>query len=249
MKKSIKRIFALLSAFVLCFGLCSCVDIKEMRASQAFHGENGEIIWGEQVYRPLVAVEFPEELELNTRGWGSVTEKDVPVLLSDMLGSDMYYNHNKTVIEAGRVHYAREDVYDYVVNLIKYPELDSYCVEVGDGYFSVRYDELKQRYLNAIEEVIYGGNEIFTDYDDYDYEDYEEIATKDYADIYKCDEKMVFQSLAYRVEERENGDMILSSFITQDIYDYDEFYYKEYRIPDNKKAILKELLTLDDELF
>ena len=60
---------------------------------------------------------------------------------------------------------------------------------------------------------------------------------------------MVFQSLAYRVEERVNGDMILSSFITQDIYDYDEFYYKEYRIPDDKKAILKELLTLDDELF
>lgn len=248
MKKSFKRISALLLALITCVCLCSCKEIKEMRENQAFYGENGEIIWGEQVYMPLEALELPEELECSWLGYGCVTEKDVPVLLSNTLGTGMYYNHSKTVIEA-RTYYARKDVYDYVANLVKYPRLNEYCVEVDyDGYYDIEYQLLKQRYLNAIDEIIYGGNEIYTDYEDY--ENYEEIATKDYADIYKCDEKMVFQSLIYRVEERENGDMLLTSYITQDIYDYDDFYYREYRIPDDKKAIMKELLTLgQDGLF
>lgn len=242
MKKSLKRISALLLALVLCFALCSCKEIKEMRENQAFHGENGEIIWGGQVYKPLETIGLPEELELYTSGWGSVTEKDVPVLLSDMLGADMYYNHNKTVIEAGRVHYAREDVYDYVAGLIKYPTLNEYCVEYEVGLsYQTKFQLLRQRYINAIDEIIYGGNEISTDY-----KDYEEIATNDYADIYKCDKKMVFQSLTYRVEERKNGDMVLGAYVTKDIYDYD-VYYTEYRVPDDKKAIMKELLTLGED--
>ena len=246
MKKNIKRLSALVLAVACCIVLCSCSAIKEMRASQAFEGENeGEIIWGGQVYRELdIRSELPEGIELKTNEWGRVTEKDVPVLLSEFFGADMYCNHNKTVIETGIVKpffYAREDVYDYVENLIKYPALDEYCVEyeVGPNY-EKEYELLKQRYLNAIDEIIYGGNEVYTDY-----EDYEEIAIEDYTDIYKCDEKMVFQSLAYRVEERKNGDMFLTSYITQDIYDYDEIHYGEYRIPDDKKALMKELLTLD----
>ena len=243
MKAYIKRISALVLAVTLCFALCSCSTIKEMRASQAFYGEGGEIIWGGQVYKPLEISELPEELELYTSGWGSVTANDVPVLLSDVYGTDMYYNHNKTLIEAG-VYYAREDVYDYVKNLIKYPYLNDYCVEIQDEWtLEASFDPLKERYLNTIDEIIYGGNEV------YDNDDYYDAVTSDYADIYACDEKMVFQSLVYRVEENENGEMYLSTFVSRDMYDYDENIFGVYRIPEDKKAMMKELITLgEDEL-
>ena len=237
MKKFLKRISALLLAFVLCFALCSCKEIKEMREKQAFHGENGEVIWGGQVYKPLCyESEIPEELEFNISGFGNVTKKDVPVLLAEMLGTDMYYNHNKTLIDAD-AYYAREDVYDYVADLIKYPTLNEYCVgyEVGLSY-QTKFQLLKQRYINAIEEIVYGGNEVPSDYN----EDF--VVWTDSAEIYKCDEKMVFQSLAYRVEEQENGDMILSRFTGE--YDV---YMVQYRVPDDKKAIMKELLTLGED--
>ncbi len=231
-------------AAVLCLALCSCNAIKEMRQSQAFYGENGEIIWGGQVYKQLSFGEFPEELEFNISGWGNVTEKDVPVLLSEFFGADMYYNHNKTVIETGSksAYYAREDVYDYVQDLIKYPYISDYCVEIDDEWtLETSYELLKERYLNAIDEIIYGGNELSPEDENY----FDTGITSDYADIYKCDEKMVFQSLAYRIEELENGDMVLSRFTGA----YGVSMIR-YRIPDDKKAMMKELLTLgEDGLF
>ncbi|MBQ8868261.1 MAG: hypothetical protein IJ027_00890 [Oscillospiraceae bacterium] len=241
MKAYIKRISALVLVAVSCLVLCSCSAIKEMRQEQAFYGENGEIIWGGQVYMQLdILSELPEELELNTSGWGRVTAKDVPVLLSKMFGEDMYYNHNKTMLEMEySSYYAREDVYDYVEDLIKYPYISDYCIEIEDEWtLETGYELLKERYLNAIDEIIYGGNELSPDYDE------EYVVWTDSASIYKCDEKMIFQSLAYRIEELENGDMILTRFT--DTYDA---YVIQYRVPDDKKAMMKELLTLgEDEL-
>ncbi len=233
MKAYIKRVSALALAVVLCLALCSCNAIKEMRASQAFYGENGEIILGGQVYKSLNTQELPAGLETRINDVGYITESDVPVLLASTFGEWASYNHNKTVIEAG-IYYAREDVYDYVAQLIKYPYISDYCVEVeNEVSYETEYQLLKQRYLNAIDEIVYGGNEITYD------QQGEYAFSTDSMSIYKCDEKMVFQSLAYRVEEMENGDILLTRFTEE--YDV---YIIRYRVPDDKKAIMKELLAL-----
>ncbi len=241
MKKTVKRIFALVLVIAACLCFCSCREIKEMRASQAFYGENGDIVWGDQVYKSLEVQELPRGLEFNIYSEGVTTEKDVPVLLADTFGQQMYYNHNKTLIEAGG-YYAREDLYDYVLDLIKFPYITDYCIEVGyDGSYNTGYQLLKQRYITAFEEIIYGGMEI--NIEGYDYYDIGIIT--DYVGIYKCDKEMVFQTLAYEIEELEDGELILIRH-TQE-YDY---YVQIYRVPDDKKAIMRELLTLgEDGLF
>lgn len=232
MKAYIKRISALVLVLVSCFVLCSC-NIKEMREVQAFYSENaGEVIYKGQVYKALPIDQLPEGLETQIDDVGYITEGDVPVLLSEMFGEWASYNHNRTIIN-GDAYYCREDVYDYVVNLIKYPYIDEYCIEVDySGNYDIGYELVKQRYVNAIYSTISNGEK----YNDEDY--YMEVS--DSVQIYKCDEKMIFQSIAFNINEIENGDIVLV------VYDFEYYDSTTYMVPSDKKAIMKELLTLGE---
>ncbi len=245
MKKHIKRISALVLSVACCLVLCSCSAIKEMRQSQAFYGENeGEIIWGGQVYKSLNIYEFPEGLETQIGDVCYITEKDVPVLLSQLIGDDMYYNYNKTILNRDySSYYVREDVYDYVENLMEYPYLDKYCVEVDDGFsYNVSYEPAKQRYLDAIAQIASSENKVSLDmyYSD-------ALDTVDWTSIYKCDEQMIFLNEVYKIEEDKSGDIYVTEFDIEMKYEDYSSSYQTYRVPDDKKAMMKELLTLGED--
>lgn len=246
MKKILKRLSVLALAALSCFALCAC-SVKEMREAQAFYGQDEtEVIYNGQHYKLIGGYEdFPIELEINTNGWGYITEKDVPVLLSQIIGDDMYYNYSKTIIHKDySSYYVRDDVYDYVENLMEYPYLDKYCVEVDDEFsYNPSYELVRERYISAIEEITQTGEAISLDD-----ESYAETSIKDHASIYNCDEKMIFQRLAFSIEERESGNMYLIDYNFD--YEYEDTYYESSRrilIPDDKKAMMKELLTLGED--
>ena len=80
--KQVKRIVALLLCVALCLPLCSCKELDDMRARQAFLQEDGTLLMNGHVYKELPA--FNRELMLDEDGnWISVILPSVPVLLSE----------------------------------------------------------------------------------------------------------------------------------------------------------------------
>lgn len=232
MKKTIKRISALVSAVACCLVLCSCSAIKQMRQAQAVYSENeGEIIYNGDVYKSLNIKELPDELAVQTGDICYITERDVPVLLSETFGQWAHVNSNKTIIN-GDVYYAREDVYDYAVDMIENPRLSKCYVEVyNTETLEAEYKEIPQRYLTAIYGISLGYNH-YSQPDEY-------IETVDSVVIYMGDEKEMFTAHVFTIDELINGDIV--------IYSYDEYYgYDDYLVPNDQKAMIKELFLYDD---
>lgn len=235
MNKTLKRISALVLAAASCLVLCSC-NIKEMKEAWAFYSENeGEIIWGGQVYKSLDRQYLPEGFEMRTEGVCYITEKDVPVLLSTVFGDGAVYNHNKTMVRGSGVKsscYAREDVFDYVNTLFEnHHYIDRYCVEVHNEFTSkISFELVEERYISAIYGIVSNDDLVIE-------EQSGERTINDYTHIYLCDPEMIFQSLSYNIFEEKNGDIKIRKY-------YDT--YHTYLVPDDKKAMMKELLTLGE---
>ena len=125
--KNIKRVLAIIFCLVICFSLCSCNYIDEMRLKQAFLEEDGTITFRDEVY-----ITLPEcdNLKYYTEGYGRVTTEDVPVLLSDNYGQSFAFNKDLSLlrISLGN-YYVREDLYDQYYGIISSkPSLDRYCI-------------------------------------------------------------------------------------------------------------------------
>ena len=52
--KNIKRILAIVFCLIICFSLCSCNYIDELRSKQAFYDESGNITFRDEVYQVSV---------------------------------------------------------------------------------------------------------------------------------------------------------------------------------------------------
>lgn len=115
--KKLKRLFALCLSFVLlCLCTTGCNAIDEMRAHHGVYAENGNvIIMGETQYRRLPHNEYlavtnasPDRIY--------VTDKDVPVLLSNMLGAAFCSYNDGLLLQSSAYgeerYYCRTDKYD-----------------------------------------------------------------------------------------------------------------------------------------
>lgn len=136
MKKA-KRLIAFFFTMLLCLSLCGCQDLEEMRAAHAFWQEDGSIKWNGDIYLPLEGV--PEELDFTYASSIKVTEEDVPVLLSEMLGDTLSVNitgvllHNWGCDE--EVYFCREDAYDAMMAYLKQGiEMDTYYYTYWEDY-------------------------------------------------------------------------------------------------------------------
>lgn len=189
--KKMKRVLALVLTFVLCLSLCGCRQLDDMKAHHATWMENGNILWNGYTYIPLYSTdeafyyEYADDLNWSDREVIYVTQPDVPVLLSEMMGTYGYTGGNDLLIEANgyvaissyeesytnRI-YCRADYYDWTLDALQNGyEIREY------GYYFYDYDtgEEKQGTLTsaqrqAIEDVlntvtpITGSDESYYDY-------------------------------------------------------------------------------------
>jgi hypothetical protein len=123
--KKIKRILAaslILAVLLLCGG---CADLDKMRANHAFFSDETlqEIQWQGNKYKrlpyhPLMMISYTEQMVY-------LTEADVPVLLSELLGDIVTASSDKVLLEvcvegmAETAMFAREDHYERILQQIK----------------------------------------------------------------------------------------------------------------------------------
>lgn len=160
--KKVKRISALLLAALLIFVLCGCDALDEMRHNQAFFDTDGNILWNGSVYRKLPACDYFVP-QTNYETTVSVTEDDVPVLLSDMLSLSSYYPSDDGMFLRecdSEVYYCEESVFEKIQNQILAPFVPdilcySYDVFDEDFYdFETKYYTLTQEQAAAVAYVV-----------------------------------------------------------------------------------------------
>lgn len=162
MKKSLKRGLALLLVLIQILLLCGCKALDTMRANQAFYDEDGNILWNGSVYKPLPACEYLQP-DLDHEIQICVTEKDVPVLLSDIMAERWLYPTEDEVLLLGSGYhwiegrnYCREDKFQELSDRIKAgfeTEIVCYGYDVYDeetGEYSNQYYTLTQEQRDAL---------------------------------------------------------------------------------------------------
>ena len=255
--KKMKRIIAVALAFVLCLSLCGCRELDEMKARQATWTEDGNILWNGHTYVPLYdtlaeesyAYTYAEELNWNDSEVVYVTKPDVPVLLSEMLGTNGYSGADGLILEASsygmssspaipdlvyrNVIYCREDVYDWTLNALT----NGYDIQEY-GYYYYDYEKYEPKtgtftdaQQQAIDEVLstVAPMTILGDY-----------STNQY----------VMEITAYskdHVFAKQVGEICREAGVYKLMYSYydetDDFYTTVYDVPAKYTAVFDELFN------
>lgn len=130
MKKYVKLISAVLLTVVICGGLCSCKQLDEMRDNRAIYGKTEETLYFRKAEYKLLPQ--CDDLYIEDENPGYVTDKDVPILLSDIVGTQVWFDDEALYITKdsypyGQKVWCRADKYNEMVEKIENYELDSFC--------------------------------------------------------------------------------------------------------------------------
>ena len=238
MKKTLKKLLVIALAVGMCFVLCSCDFIGEMRKSWAYYTDEtkDKIIFHDKIYLPIDD-ERLGEYYVKTDNIGSVSQKDVPLLLSSVFGDEMWYNSNKTIIEAARQDseneiYCREDYVDELMAFLDNPVMEYYCFDVLD--METLETQVKILDKDAVELI----NDIFLNVAPYE-EREEDYNNKVYsATLYECDKEAVFTDKTVDVWKMADGRYILYRQVD------DEYNCLCYDVPKEKSLLFKEIIEL-----
>ncbi len=133
MKKYIKILSAGLLVLLIALSFCSCKELDEMRESVAIYSETEEVlIFRGNEYKLLPKCEY---LHIEADDSGNITEKDIPILLSSMYGSYMFFDKNTVFIvgdswrngNGEAMVYCRSDRYSEMCQIIENLEMNFYC--------------------------------------------------------------------------------------------------------------------------
>lgn len=267
MKKFIKTAIIVFVLTALCFSLSGCHALNEARNAQAFLNDDGTISYDGKIYK-----ELPESSEYtdliyslisSSSGHDTVyiTEKDVPVLLSGLVGISAYTDKDKKIICAdyimdnimdnisGSRNYCREDIYDNFVEAIKNPNYTKYSMQLNTSFLALIYEDidipesidLKDYEIAAINEIIALGDTVK---DPYSINTYEET----YADIYRSTEDGLISENYCTISRNDDSCYITVYEPEPDAVDEDGFYNQSmtvYKVPTSGEAAAKVKDLLD----
>lgn len=129
MKKYAKIVALILTIFTLCTILCSCDALDEMKAEHGVKQENGTILLQGNVYEKI-----SYKVKINFDALGGlydhvfVTEKDVPVLFSRMLGELCIITRDRGLIKTDNEIYVIKE---------KREQVEKEAKEVVNGNYSI----------------------------------------------------------------------------------------------------------------
>lgn len=263
MKKFIRTAILVFALTVLCFSLSGCHALDTARNAQAFLNDDGTILYDGKIYKPLPAGSEYAELtyslissyiENNTV---YITEKDVPVLLSGIVGTSAHIDKDKKIICANYVidnssdsrNYCREDIYDNFVEEIKNPNYTKYSMQLDTSFLALIYDDidipesidLKDYEIAAINEIIALGDTVK---DPYSVNTYEGT----YADIYRSTEDGLISEKYCTLSRNDDLYYITVYEPEPGTVDEDGFYDQSmtvYKVPTSGEAAAKVKNLLD----
>jgi hypothetical protein len=162
--KKICRLLALFTAFVVvCLSATGCNAIDKMRDSQAFYNKGGSITLRNTQYFLLPENELFSPFNEDENTIISITEPDVPVLLSAVWGEDstLFNDGEILAVEFGQAYYCREDKYEQYSTLLTAPfEPTGYCytyyvLDVEDTLMYIEHNyKLTVEQVSAVDEVL-----------------------------------------------------------------------------------------------
>jgi len=240
MKKTVKGVALIIAVIIFCFSLCGCVDIDDMKKSQAFITDTGVVFNGNEYY-PLPE---SDRMQFFTTEYNPVyiTEKDVPVLLSSFMGSECILSDDGKFLysESETIRYCRSDVYESVLSRIN----SGY---VHEGYFYSYYDfkNDKAKYYRLTEKDEAAIKALITSTTPEKLPDVADIDYDYYIELNSCSDDMIFWEYAY--EFYIKGE----KYYLADINSSEKTLL--YTVPDNLltdfKRIAKEYVKSEEEWF
>lgn len=142
-----KRLFQL-SALILCavlttFSLCSCNALDEAKANRAIYNEDKSVItFRDNEYRKMDIGKYEFIIDYDSSDVYYVTTPDVPVLLADSFGEQIYTNKEESVLKySNNRSYVRSDCYDKVKKAVDGAKLDQYFFYVYHYDDDMQYGE------------------------------------------------------------------------------------------------------------
>ena len=197
MKKYFKPAALLVLLVMICSVFSSCNALDEMRKSHAFwnNEDKTEILYNGEVYKKLSGSEdflITDHIGYSN-GYAYVTEKDVPLLLSDLLGTWIDVYHDGKLLQVGyQDSYYLESEYDEYLEKIKNTKFDKFRVF---NSFSEKYELLSDEDSQIIIDIITQSEIV-------------EITNYDFVylgEIWRCDADMYFVSEKFELLKDPDG--------------------------------------------
>jgi len=219
MKKRIKILALLISLIIAVFTFSGCDALDSMKARHAVRLKNGNIRHGEHEYIPLFTDK--EILNSSSQEYIYVTDEDVPVLLSSVLGEIWhscadgrflmadYESISEMKSEAyGDItddsmgfYFCRSDIYDYVDDKLKNGvDFDAYCyeyLEYSDDFLETSYKQylLTDKQKEAVDDILKSVTpEPYPEYVRPEYDEYDSVY------LTECTKDLIFVNNSYEVE-------------------------------------------------
>lgn len=148
MKRFFRATAFVVALIMVMMTFTGCNALDAMRQSHAFYTEDGNILFEGNEY-----VIFEYEGEIFPMISSSVqciyvTESDVPVLLSQMLGDELQYSDDKVFLVCSEymedTYYCRKDVYDEYMEMISQLDYTKYCYSYT---VEIEYEETDMIYV------------------------------------------------------------------------------------------------------
>ncbi|MBR5451910.1 MAG: hypothetical protein IKV36_02820 [Clostridia bacterium] len=155
MKNTVKRLASVLLVIIICFSLCSCSMLDEMKEQQAFflNDDKTEFVWKGVNYKQIPVND--DIFYNNLQPGGYITESDVPVLLSELYGYYFWVCEPMGLIETGGNFYCKTDEYDYYMTLIATYNKDKYAYRteeiIGPNAYRANLNIVDEETIKAIE--------------------------------------------------------------------------------------------------